>query len=86
MRRIASARIRFACTSRRKFHTAAMAISPGSAFEAKYNADLANNLGNLVNRVASMTERYQQGRDPFVRRRTARRRPRRRRVGCIDPR
>ena len=32
-------------------------------FEEKYNADLANNLGNLVNRVASMTERYQQGRD-----------------------
>ena len=31
-------------------------------FEEKYNADLANNLGNLVNRVASMTERYQQGR------------------------
>jgi methionyl-tRNA synthetase len=30
--------------------------------EEKYNADLANNLGNLVNRVASMTERYQQGR------------------------
>jgi methionyl-tRNA synthetase len=30
-------------------------------FEEKYNADLANNLGNLVNRVASMTERYQQG-------------------------
>jgi methionyl-tRNA synthetase len=31
-------------------------------FEEKYNADLANNLGNLVNRVASMTERYQRGR------------------------
>lgn len=31
-------------------------------FEEKYNADLANNLGNLVNRLASMTERYQQGR------------------------
>ena len=31
-------------------------------FEEKYNADLANNLGNLVNRVASMAERYQQGR------------------------
>ena len=31
-------------------------------FEEKYNADLANNLGNLVNRVASMSERYQQGR------------------------
>ena len=31
-------------------------------FEEKYNADLANNLGNLVNRVASMTERYQHGR------------------------
>jgi methionyl-tRNA synthetase len=31
-------------------------------FEEKYNADLANNLGNLVNRVASMTERYQAGR------------------------
>jgi methionyl-tRNA synthetase len=30
-------------------------------FEEKYNADLANNLGNLVNRVASMAERYQQG-------------------------
>jgi methionyl-tRNA synthetase len=30
-------------------------------FEEKYNADLANNLGNLVNRVASMTERYQDG-------------------------
>ena len=31
-------------------------------FEEKYNADLANNLGNLVNRVASMTERYRGGR------------------------
>ena len=30
-------------------------------FEEKYNADLANNLGNLVNRLASMTERYQHG-------------------------
>ncbi|MFA5907462.1 MAG: methionine--tRNA ligase [Vicinamibacterales bacterium] len=30
-------------------------------FEEKYNADLANNLGNLVNRVASMSERYQKG-------------------------
>ncbi len=30
-------------------------------FEEKYNADLANNLGNLVNRLASMTERYQSG-------------------------
>jgi methionyl-tRNA synthetase len=33
-------------------------------FEEKYNADLANNLGNLVNRVAAMTERYRQGRLP----------------------
>jgi methionyl-tRNA synthetase len=31
-------------------------------FEEKYNADLANNLGNLVSRVAAMTERYRQGR------------------------
>jgi methionyl-tRNA synthetase len=31
-------------------------------FEEKYNADLANNLGNLVNRVAAMTERYRKGR------------------------
>ncbi|MGE0812032.1 MAG: methionine--tRNA ligase [Vicinamibacterales bacterium] len=31
-------------------------------FEEKYNADLANNLGNLVNRVASMSERYRSGR------------------------
>ena len=31
-------------------------------FEEKYNVDLANNLGNLVNRVTSMAERYRQGR------------------------
>lgn len=31
-------------------------------FEEKYNADLANNLGNLVSRVAAMTARYCQGR------------------------
>jgi methionyl-tRNA synthetase len=30
-------------------------------FEEKYNADLANNLGNLVNRVTSMAERYSGG-------------------------
>ncbi len=45
-------------------------------FEEKYNADLANNLGNLVNRVASMTERYQQGRVTADRRRRAGRRSR----------
>ena len=28
----------------------------------KYNADLANNLGNLVSRVSAMTERYRDGR------------------------
>jgi methionyl-tRNA synthetase len=28
----------------------------------KYNADLANNLGNLVSRVSAMTERYRSGR------------------------
>jgi methionyl-tRNA synthetase len=31
-------------------------------FEEKYNADLANNLGNLVNRVTAMADRYRQGR------------------------
>jgi methionyl-tRNA synthetase len=31
-------------------------------FEEKYNVDLANNLGNLVNRLTSMVERYRQGR------------------------
>ena len=31
-------------------------------FEERYNADLANNLGNLVSRVASMAERYAGGR------------------------
>jgi methionyl-tRNA synthetase len=31
-------------------------------FAEKYNADLANNLGNLVNRVAAMSERFRQGR------------------------
>ncbi len=30
-------------------------------FEARYNADLANNLGNLVSRVASMAEKYRRG-------------------------
>ncbi len=30
-------------------------------FEEKYNVDLANNLGNLVSRVAAMTERYRGG-------------------------
>lgn len=30
-------------------------------FEEKYNVDLANNLGNLVNRVTSMVERYRGG-------------------------
>ena len=31
-------------------------------FEERYNADLANNLGNLVSRIASMAERYAGGR------------------------
>jgi methionyl-tRNA synthetase len=30
-------------------------------FEEKYNVDLANNLGNLVNRVTAMTDRYRGG-------------------------
>ena len=35
--------------------------------EEKYNADLANNLGNLVSRVAAMTERYRGGTLPAPR-------------------
>jgi methionyl-tRNA synthetase len=31
-------------------------------FEERYNVDLANNLGNLVNRLAAMAHRYRQGR------------------------
>ncbi len=31
-------------------------------FEERYNTDLANNLGNLVNRVTAMAVRYRQGR------------------------
>ena len=31
-------------------------------FEERYNVDLANNLGNLVNRVAAMADRYRGGR------------------------
>jgi methionyl-tRNA synthetase len=31
-------------------------------FEEKYNVDLANNLGNLVNRITAMTERYRDSR------------------------
>jgi methionyl-tRNA synthetase len=30
-------------------------------FEARYNADLANNLGNLVSRIASMAAKYRDG-------------------------
>ncbi len=30
-------------------------------FEEKYNVDLANNLGNLVNRVVAMADRYRAG-------------------------
>ena len=33
-------------------------------FDEKYNADLANNLGNLVSRLAAMTSRYRGGRLP----------------------
>jgi methionyl-tRNA synthetase len=35
--------------------------------DEKYNADLANNLGNLVSRVAAMSDRYRQGRLPAPR-------------------
>ena len=31
-------------------------------FEEKYNVDLANNLGNLVNRITAMSDRYRGGR------------------------
>src|SRR5581483_7397873 len=31
-------------------------------YDERYNVDLANNLGNLVSRVATMAERYRQGR------------------------
>ena len=31
-------------------------------FEERYNVDLANNLGNLVSRVATMAEKYREGR------------------------
>ena len=34
--------------------------------EEKYNADLANNLGNLVSRVSAMTSRFRAGRLPAV--------------------
>jgi methionyl-tRNA synthetase len=33
-------------------------------FEERYNVDLANNLGNLVNRLAAMIDKYRQGRLP----------------------
>jgi methionyl-tRNA synthetase len=36
------------------------------AFVRRYNADLANDLGNLVNRTVSMTNRYLEGRLPSV--------------------
>ncbi len=33
-------------------------------YDERYNVDLANNLGNLVSRVAAMADRYRQGRLP----------------------
>lgn len=36
------------------------------AFEARYNADLANDLGNLLNRTVSMIRRYRDGVVPLV--------------------
>ena len=36
------------------------------AFVRRYNADLANDLGNLVNRTVSMSQRYLDGRLPPV--------------------
>ena len=36
------------------------------AFVRRYNADLANDLGNLVNRAVSMSGRYLDGRLPSV--------------------
>jgi methionyl-tRNA synthetase len=35
-------------------------------FEERYNVDLANNLGNLVNRLAAMIDKYRDGRLPAV--------------------
>jgi methionyl-tRNA synthetase len=35
-------------------------------FVRRYNADLANDLGNLVNRTVSMSKRYREGRLPAV--------------------
>lgn len=37
-----------------------------SRFEALYNGELANNLGNLVSRVLTMTEKYSDGKIPPV--------------------
>ena len=38
-------------------------------FEERYNVDLANNLGNLVSRVAAMAEKYRGGMADVGRRR-----------------
>ena len=57
-----SAPIRCGCTSSKEIAFGGDGDFTWERFDERYNVDLANNLGNLVSRVAAMAERYRDGR------------------------
>ena len=50
----------------RRAPRSATATSPSSGWRRRYNADLANDLGNLLQRTVSMVQRYREGEIPAL--------------------